>query len=333
MTVPRDMDNPLHLLDESMSSEVDSFALQLYTDDLLAEDQPGLDMDVDKSCAESCCELAPPTSPSIPTTPDQEQESVQDVTPDQEQESVQDVTPPSTSTTPTPTSRLVPCTFKDTDIRERGHILTKEECHRINLDKATRAKARGKAELTAQPRTVTFKQSSASSTSSSRVSTCRSSSTPPSRAKSLVSHLPLPTPDLPPAQPSRPILKRTTRCQAYLGLPVGSEEYGKLQPLMAPPAPPAESAPASQPRPSIKSRLGYKQTNSIKSRLGTRSLHRTSPSSQAPLPSTSTSSPTTPAPASAPTSSRTGSPAHTSGNITYNKTKRHQRPNQKVRRE
>ena len=140
MTIPRDMDNPVYLLDESMSSEVDRYALELYTDDLLAEEQPGLVMDVDNSFTESCCELppqqelAPPTSPSIPTTPDQEQEesvqevtsdqeqdSVQDVTPAQEQESVQDVTPPSTtpSTTPTstPTSRPVPCTFNDSDIR------------------------------------------------------------------------------------------------------------------------------------------------------------------------------------------------------------------------
>ena len=284
------MDNPVYLLDESMSSEVDRYALELYTDDLLAEEQPGLVMDVDNSFTESCCELppqqelAPPTLPSTPTTPDQERESVQHVT------------PPSTSTTPTPTSKPVPCTFKDSDIRQRGRMLTKEECHKLNLDKVTRAKARGKAELTAQPRRVTFKESSALSTASSRTSSGRSSSTPPSRARSLVSHLPLPTPVLPLTQPARPILKRTTCCQAYLGPPVGSEEYSKLKSLMAPPLPPAESAPCSQPRPSIKSRLGFKQTNSIKSRLGTQLLHRTSPTSQVPLRSTSTSSPTTSAP-------------------------------------
>ena len=155
MTIPRDMDNPLHLLDESMSSEVDSFALQLYTDDLLAEDQPGLVMDMDKSFAESCCELPPPTSPSIPTTPDQEQEdsvqevtsdqeqdSVQDVTPAQEQEYVQDVTSTITTPTPTPTSKPVPCTFNDSDIRQRGCTLTKEECYKLGLDKVTRARNR-----------------------------------------------------------------------------------------------------------------------------------------------------------------------------------------------
>ena len=74
------MDNTTHLLNHSMSSEVDSYSLQLYTDELLAEDQPGLSMDLDKSYAESCSELPAPTSPNshFPTSPHLEQdESVQ----------------------------------------------------------------------------------------------------------------------------------------------------------------------------------------------------------------------------------------------------------------
>ena len=110
------MDNPVHLLDESMSSEVDRFALELFKDDLLAEEEPGLVMDVDNSFTESCCELppqlelAPPTSQSIPTIPGLEQESVQ-------QGASVAPTPPSTSTTPTPTTGPVKCTFRDSDIQ------------------------------------------------------------------------------------------------------------------------------------------------------------------------------------------------------------------------
>ena len=245
----------------------------------------------------------------VPTSPQQEQEesvqevisdqeqdldSVQEVPPVQEQDSVQDVTPPSTTPSSIPTSRTVPCTFNDCDIRVSGRNLTKEECYKIGLDKSNKAKACGRAELGARPKQVTFNRSSTPSSTSSSPPTCRPTSTPPVKTRSLVSHLPLPTP----VQPPKLILKRTTCCEAYRGPPVDSKEYSRLQPLMAPsasPAPPTAMSPAPKPPHGIKFRLGYKPTN-VKSRLGTRPPQGTDSSSQAPAISTSTTSPGLPAP-------------------------------------
>ena len=160
---PRDQVDPLNMLDQSVQSEMD-FTLELFTREVLAEDDPCTNTVTATLSEESCAPPTPPlvelsdepefsTHPVVELSDDPESSTDQVVVLTDDQESP---AAPPTSTTPAPPTPPTPpsepkikavCTFVTVDLRERGPPGTKEETKEeydtVQKDNRAKAKVKG----------------------------------------------------------------------------------------------------------------------------------------------------------------------------------------------